>query len=115
MPEGATLTATFGWHLALLASPDRERLNESAAEFMQLYRLRSRLVHGETGIDLLPTDDETLLPVARSLLLHVIARALQIRHELAGGTKLHQLLLNAVSNPAAHARLWPDAAAPSSP
>jgi len=53
------LTVTFGRHAAVLAAPTRDDLERRAADLSQLYRLRSRLLHGEQDPSHL--DDDALV------------------------------------------------------
>src|SRR5262249_50691851 len=99
-------TTTFGEHAALLTDQSRDKLAERAAAFADLYRLRSRLVHGEVGIVNLPEQDWRRLGLGRLLLRDALLRALSIGPSIPGGLTLPALLAQARDDAKVHRALF---------
>jgi hypothetical protein len=104
---GPGLTVTFGRHTAVLTGPTRPDLGERADELSSLYRLRSRLIHGETGAADLEDDDLERLWLGTSLFRFVLIRVLALGegHKLDDAS-LPAVLARAWLDPDAHASLF---------
>lgn len=83
-PERMELTATFGRNAALLLTPPGDDHGELSARAADLYRLRSRLIHGRAGLADLGEEEWQRLGLGRVLLRHVVLRALALRPALPG-------------------------------
>jgi hypothetical protein len=91
-PLGMKLTPTFGRHAAVITNPSRDGLAERARGFSDLYRLRSRLIHGEIGIAELEEDELALVGFGRLLLRQVILQAMALGQTKCGEESLPRLL-----------------------
>jgi hypothetical protein len=105
-PTGMRLTPTFGRHAAVFTSPSRDDLHERTRTFSQLYRLRSRLIHGEIGIAGLSDKEWGQLSLGRRLLCGVILQAIALGQTASGGGSLPMLLAQAYENADAHQSLF---------
>ncbi len=101
-PAEMKRTPTFGEHAAVFTSPSRDDLQERARFFSTLYRLRSRLLHGELGITELEEEDLKLLSWGRRLLCDVILRVVILGRTRSGDEMLSPLLARAYKNAEAH-------------
>jgi hypothetical protein len=96
------LTPTFGEYAAVFTKPSRDQLQEDAKKFSDLYRLRTRLLHGELGVTDLKEEDWEALDMGRRLLRDVIVRAVVLGRTRSGDEELPPLLAQAYKNAAAH-------------
>jgi hypothetical protein len=96
--RGIKLTSTFGQNCAVLLSSNREELVEMTEIYSNVYRLRSRLIHGETGISKITDEEWNLLLSGRTLLRNVILFAITLKHKIKEDTPLPELLSKAYSN-----------------
>jgi hypothetical protein len=104
---GPGLTVTFGRHAAVLASPSREDLSDRADDLSSLYRLRSRLVHGEMNPNSLEAGDVERLRLGLSFFRFALIRILGLGNTgRLDGTSLPVVLARAWLDPAAHASLF---------
>lgn len=105
-PSGMKLTPTFGRHAAVITDPSREGLAERTRFFSDLYRLRSRLVHGEIGIAELDEEELGRLDLGRRLLGHVILRATILKPTIGERESLPTLLGRAYEDENVHRLLF---------
>lgn len=100
-----TLTETFGRHGAALVARSRDEFAARAAEITDLYRLRSRLVHGRIGLRDLHGVQAKQLSAGRALLRAVILGAMALGRSASGAESLPHLLSRAATDPTAHGQL----------
>jgi hypothetical protein len=100
------LTSTFGQHAAVCLSSDRDALEEQAKTLSALYRLRSRLIHGETGISGITEEEWKQLWLGRSLLRNVIIFALTLKQKMKTKESLPSMLSQAYSDSDVHYTLF---------
>jgi hypothetical protein len=106
-PAGLGLTATFGRYAALLMGSTGEDVESGVALYTGLYKLRSKLIHGEVGTaDLLhdATAADTLVR-GRVVLTRVITAILAIARRRRVLPTLYEDLLQADRDPSRHAAL----------
>jgi hypothetical protein len=105
-----TITETFGRNGATLISRGVDELTVCAAEIADLYRLRSKLIHGRLGRRDLDAIQAERLARGRGLLREVILGAVALSLLGVGGERLPHLLSEAFQDPATHTapfgRLW---------
>jgi hypothetical protein len=106
-PAAMRLTPTFGQHAAVLtAGASRDDMQEESETISALYRLRSRLVHGEIGISDLGDEEWWYVDEARPLLRYVIIAAMALGQTKMGEESLSLLLAQAYKNTDAHHSLF---------
>jgi hypothetical protein len=105
------LTTTFGQNAAVCISPNRNTLKEQEKMFSALYRLRSRLIHGEIGISDLIEEELKQLWLGRSLLCNVIIFAIRLQQKMNTEKSLPYLLSEAYRDPDVHGLLFRQAEA----
>ncbi len=77
--KGMNITVAFGKHAAALTCQERNQLHEKATLYSDLYRLRSRLIHGELSAADLKPSERSLLNLGRHLLRVVLLWAIFAR------------------------------------
>ncbi len=101
-PEGAStqpsLTTSFGRHVSVLLSSSPDELDKSAGVISDMYRLRSRLIHGEIGVANLGEGESKQLTKGRLLLRDVLVRALALQPPVSESHLLPRLLSDAYEN-----------------
>lgn len=90
-----TLTKAFGQHAAILVSPSRNELGIWAERFSGLYKLRSRLIHGQASVENISGTDWENLLLARPLLRSVILSAIACERQGTSNESLAALLSKA--------------------
>lgn len=104
-PGHKTITQLFGEHAAVLADSSRDDLQRRTLLFSAVYRLRSRLIHGELGIADLDDSEHLQLKIARPLLRSAILAGLALGQTMIHEESLWQMLQFAYSDPEAHRKL----------
>ena len=104
-PNTKNLTDTFGRHAAALTSSKHSEGKQSAKFWSQVYHLRTKLMHGQIGLDALDDNDKKLLPMARILLREIIIAVLLLQLCHDDEDSLPSLLAPAFVDPVAHATL----------
>ncbi len=105
-PTGMKLTPTFGQHAAVITKASRKDLQQRAKHFSALYRLRSRLVHGEMGLTQLTDQEWSFLDEGRELLRYVLLKAMELRKVNKDYDSLSLLLAQAFKNDDVHRSLF---------
>lgn len=100
LPEGegarpGTLTETFGRHAAVLTSRSWDQIDQGAREFSDLYRLRSRLIHGQLSLENMDDRNWDRLPVPRQLLRYVLIYVMAYRRVETNSDSFASLLARA--------------------
>lgn len=93
-----TITEIFGQHAAVFTSLSRDDLNKYKEVFSNLYRLRSRLIHGEIGITNLNKEELNSLVIGRRLLRHTIFQAMALCKTKIDNESLPFILTQAYEN-----------------
>lgn len=93
------ITPTIGRHAALLLGEDLEHLDATSQPYANLYRLRSRLIHGELQLAGLSKADQAALSMGRVLLQKILLRAMALQPFTENYSSLPALLLDVVKNP----------------
>lgn len=99
-------TPAFGQHAAVFVSKSRNGLEELAQSYAGLYRLRSKLVHGQMAMSDLSESDQQVLRLGRILLREVLLKTLALnkglKHRKNGKTSLALMLKKAYKDEAYH-------------
>jgi hypothetical protein len=104
LPE-KKLTSAFGENTAAFTQRLRANVLEDSRQYSDLYRLRSRLIHGAMTITDLKDSDLNAFGLARRLLVNVIRRAIILSRVRNEGEDLPSLLAAAYGDSAAHETL----------
>lgn len=94
------ITPTIGKHAALLLGSSLDELDEASLPYANLYRLRSRLIHGEMQLETLTKAEQQALSMGRVLLQKIILRAMVLQPFADNYASLPALLLDVVKNQA---------------
>jgi len=97
------ITNTFGKHASVIASNNYTMIEGREETFSNLYRLRSRLIHGEIGISDLSNNEWNLLLLGRDFLRYVIICSIKIKKKIK--EPLPMILYNAYKDPEYHQNL----------
>jgi hypothetical protein len=103
--EKVEITQTFGRNAAVLFTASAEQKERAEKQFVELYRLRTQLIHGRASA--VGADAETIkkLTQGRRLLRNIIMAALLLRVRDCDRAPLWQLLQQCWNDPERHARL----------
>jgi hypothetical protein len=103
--EKVEITQTFGRNAAVLFTASAEQKEHAEKQFVELYRLRTQLIHGRASP--VGADAETIEKLAqgRRLLRNIIMGALLLRMRDSDREPLWQLLRQCWNDPQRHARL----------
>lgn len=94
-PQHLSLTELFGRNTALLLARSWQAFHDARRPLSDHYRLRSRLIHGVTGVDNLTDPDVQLLEAGRNLLGSVVLTLLALARAGVSATDLWSLLAEA--------------------
>lgn len=103
--DNDTITDTFGKQAAVVTARTQDELASFARHWSDLYRLRSRLVHGRIGLSELEDVQRARLPQARTLLRALIKAAIAFKIEARSDDTLPALLTQALADSTAYAAL----------
>lgn len=111
LPEGedgkpGVLTETFGRHAAVLTSASRDQFEAGVENFSNLYRLRSRLVHGQINVSNMDDADWEKLLLARPLLQYVLLYLTAYRRQVPEGESFPSLLSRAYDDAQAYRQFF---------
>jgi hypothetical protein len=98
------ITSTLGRNAALLEGCAFESIQESAKTYSDLYRLRSRILHGELGAHNITGNEEKLI-YGRYLLCTLIVKAIALLRESKEPLSLTEILEQASQDAASHGAL----------
>lgn len=103
--EKVEITQTFGRNAAALFTASAEQKERAEKQFVELYRLRTQLIHGRASP--VGADVETIekLTQGRRLLRNIIIAALLLRMRDSDRAPVWQLLQQCWNDPERHARL----------
>ena len=104
-PKAMKLTPTFGKHAAVIMGTSPHDLSHQSEQYAKLYRLRSKLIHGEIGILDLQAQEWEQLKLGRFLLRTVILRAILLQQFLTEESSLSALLEQALHDADFHQQL----------
>lgn len=94
------ITPTIGRHAALLLGASPDDLDAAGQPYANLYRLRSRLIHGEIQLESLSTGEQQALSMGRVLLQKIILRAMALQPFTDNYASLPALMLDVGKNQA---------------
>jgi hypothetical protein len=97
-PRELSLTELFGRRSAVLLTLNHDDLADQIRQMRAHYRLRSRLIHGETNAETLAEDDQQRLATGRLLLGAVLLRLLALAYSGLENKALLPLLDRALTN-----------------
>ena len=100
------LTRTFGQHATAFTTPSRDDFGNREADFANLYRLRSRLIHGQISVENLDEAGWERLLMARPLLRSVLLLAIALGRTEHEDESLPSLLSTAYQDADAHQILF---------
>ncbi len=99
----------FGQHAAVFVSKSRQGLEEMAQSYAGLYRLRTKLVHGQMAMSDLNESDQQVLRLGRILLRELLLKSLVLNKQLkdrdSGKTSLARMLKKAYEDETYHRAL----------
>lgn len=102
--KGFNITATLGRNAALLDGCAFDAVKERAKFYSDLYRLRSRIIHGEIGAHNIGADEDKLI-YGRNFLCTLIVKAIACLRESKDPRPLTEVLKQASQDAASHEAL----------
>lgn len=94
--EDHRIPRVFGEHAAVLVSKSRDTLNDLAASYAGLYRLRNNLMYGQMAMSDLSESDQQVLRLGRILLREVLIKVLVLNRYARNGQSDGQVTIPAM-------------------